>query len=387
MDAPDFQPISSPFRPLPPLAEELRALGEGVLAATPLGRRLAGLKLSSRAVFQSIDEGRAVHASIDGRYYRFAPSEATLAMIVGRSSTYSEILDAYWQETGLLIAPEALHDFLGTLLRFGLLHDGTDGPESVSRRSPPQSLPQLRFPLSHPDPWMDAMAPVGRLIFSRPFVLASLPAIAMAFWMALRHVGPIASPGESGALLVGLVLITALHELGHALCCRRWGARVPEMGIMIYWFMPMGYCDVSAAAMLPRKRHRLYVSLAGIYVQALVGVLAVAIWRFVPMSVAGRAYAIQLAALCLLANLLNLNPLLKLDGYFILTDLLETPNLRARAFRYLGSLITRKEPCPKSWGDGMLALYGIVGGLCTLGFAWEALRLLAHLAAGWFPAA
>src|SRR6185295_6730445 len=137
---------------------------------------------------------------------------------------------------------------------------------------------------------------------------------------------------------IGCVKI--LHELGHAMTCKHFGVEVHEMGFMLLVFSPCLYCDVSDAWRLRSKWQRIAVSAAGIVVELVLASLATIVWWYAQPGVVGLV-ALNIMIICTVNTLLiNGNPLMRYDGYFIFADLVETPNLWQRsreAFRYFWS--------------------------------------------------
>jgi putative peptide zinc metalloprotease protein len=132
----------------------------------------------------------------------------------------------------------------------------------------------------------------------------------------------------------GLVMaVTTMHEFAHGLTCSYFGGKVSRIGFMLIYFSPALYCDVSDAWMFPSKRQRVWVTFGGGYFQLVIWGVATVIWR-----VPADETVISSLALCAVVfggaqTLFNFNPLIKLDGYYMLSDYLEIPNLRAKAFK------------------------------------------------------
>lgn len=131
------------------------------------------------------------------------------------------------------------------------------------------------------------------------------------------------------------------HELGHAYAVKQWGGEVHEMGIMLVAFVPLPYVDASWSSAFPRKSNRMVVGVAGIIVDLFLAAIAVVVWVFAEPG-AVRAVAYNLIFVGGLSTLLlNGNPLIRFDSYYILADFLEIPNMAERANKYLGYLIQR----------------------------------------------
>ncbi len=130
--------------------------------------------------------------------------------------------------------------------------------------------------------------------------------------------------------------------MAHAVVCRYYGGEVREMGFLLLYFQPCFYADVSDAWLFKQKRHRLAVTLAGLWSQTVIMSLAVIVWRVTVDGSAINSLARITGIVCWATLLLNFNPLIKLDGYYLLSDWLEIPNLRAKAFGYLANVLQRR---------------------------------------------
>jgi len=152
------------------------------------------------------------------------------------------------------------------------------------------------------------------------------------------------------------------------LTCKHFGGEVHEMGFMLIYFQPALYCNVSDAWLFPEKSKRLWVGFAGPYFELFLWALATLAWRLTDTETWINYVALIVMTTSGVKTLFNFNPLIKLDGYYLLSDYLEIPNLRRRSFRYVGDWIKRLftfEPRPA----GELSrrerraylLYGLVG--------------------------
>ena len=135
--------------------------------------------------------------------------------------------------------------------------------------------------------------------------------------------------------------VTALHEFAHGLTCKHFGGEVHEMGFMLIYFQPAFYCNVSDAWLFPEKSKRLWVTFAGASFEIFLWALATLTWRAVEPGTWVSFAALVVMATSGIKCLFNLNPLIKLDGYYLLSDYLEIPNLRQKSVGYLRGLFRR----------------------------------------------
>src|SRR5208337_844269 len=142
-----------------------------------------------------------------------------------------------------------------------------------------------------------------------------------------------------GYLWLALGLVKVIHEFGHGLSCRHFGGEVHEMGAMLLCLTPCLYCNVSDAWTLPSKWRRMIIGFAGIYVELVIASLATVVWWNSASQPFLHNLSLGLMVVCSVNTVLfNGNPLLRFDGYYILADWLEIPNLRERANRFLGQI-------------------------------------------------
>lgn len=207
----------------------------------------------------------------------------------------------------------------------------------------------LRFPLVDPDRFLVKSMVLVKPLFSWAaallwlLVVGSAFVLAVQYWPELTHNLADRVLTRENLLLLWLVYpcIKLLHELGHAYATRIWGGEVHEMGIMLLALMPIPYVEASASAVFPDKRRRMAVAAAGMAVEVFVAALALFLWLGVePGRVSSIAYNVILIG-GVSTLLFNGNPLLRFDGYFLLMDWLEIPNLAQRSNRYLGYLLQR----------------------------------------------
>jgi putative peptide zinc metalloprotease protein len=207
----------------------------------------------------------------------------------------------------------------------------------------------LRFPLFDPDRFLRRTLPLVAPLFSWWGLAIWLAVVATGSVLAVSHWTDLTEniservldPANLVLLWFVYPVVKALHELGHAYATRRWGGEVHEIGIMLLVFSPVPYVDASASWAFADKRKRMVVGAIGIAVELFLGSLALFVWLTVQPG-AVRAVAYNVMLICGVSTLLfNGNPLLRFDGYYVLADAIEIPNLGARANQYLGHLFKR----------------------------------------------
>ncbi|MFP4282817.1 MAG: peptidase M50 [Opitutales bacterium] len=196
----------------------------------------------------------------------------------------------------------------------------------------------LKIPLFNPDPFLRRTVHLFAWCFSPLGLLVWLAAMGWGIQQLVVNWGEFADGARSLLglsnlpwLYLALIFTKTLHEFGHAYACRRYGREVPEMGIMLLVFNPLPYMDASSSYALPQKYRRVLIGSAGMIAELFVAALALVYWANTGDGIANRlAYNVAITA-SVATLLFNLNPLLRFDGYHILTDLMEVPNLQQRS--------------------------------------------------------
>lgn len=287
-----------------------------------------------------------------GEYFRLGPCEGFLLQLLDGKHSSGEIcrlFEARFQES---FSSEDLAGFLELAAAQRLLelpHAPGAGETHARDSSVPQapetaandgfqSLFYWRKRLIDPDRLLTWLARRAWFIWTWPFVAATvmLMAVAMALgWMnGAQYVTGLANAvrWETAVLAWLMILGTAvLHEFAHGMTCKHFGGEVHEIGFLLIFLMPGLYCNVSDSWLFPQKSRRLFVMLAGAYCDLLVFSLAVILWRLTVQETWTNYVCLVAFSVTGIRSFMNLNPLLKLDGYYLLSDLLEIPNLRQRA--------------------------------------------------------
>src|SRR5262249_29651979 len=207
----------------------------------------------------------------------------------------------------------------------------------------------LRVPLWHPDRFFEHTRPLANWLFGLPgavlwlFVVPPALVLAAQHWPELGADASVLLLAADNLLPSALVyfVLKVLHEFGHGFAVKAFGGAVHEFGLMILVFAPLPYVDASAASGFRSKWWRALVGAAGMIVEVFFAALALCVWLAVEPGLV-RALAFDAMVIAGVSTVvLNGNPLLRYDGYYILAELLEVPNLGQRATRYWGYLVDR----------------------------------------------
>lgn len=299
--------------------------------------------------------------SVSGGIHRF---NAAAYVLIGRMDGRQTVQDI-WENAGkLTVNASPTQDDVIRLL--GRLHEAdliqcdvlpnvvelfrqTQTQQSSGWKSRVKNPFSLRFPLCDPDKLFERWNFLTAAIFNSAMLILWSLVVLSAAVMAFMHWTDLANSlsdqlfSPRNLLLLWLIypLVKILHELGHAWAVKKWGGEVHEMGIMLIALTPIPYIDATASASFQEKRHRIAVAAAGMMVELLLSSVALFVWLNVETGlISAVAYNVMLIG-GISTLLFNGNPLMRYDGYYMLADLVEIPNLGQRSTRYLGYLLQR----------------------------------------------
>lgn len=207
----------------------------------------------------------------------------------------------------------------------------------------------VRIPLWNPERILDRLRPVAQWMFTPRMMLMWLVFMASCLALAIAHRDDIRlalapdfwTVDHTVLLALIYIAIKLVHELSHGLAIKAWGGEVREIGIMLLWFFPCPYVDGTAAAIFPDKRKRALVAAAGIMAELTLAAIGLLVFLNVEPGLV-RTMALDVMLVGTVSTLLaNGNPLLKFDGYYVLEDWVEIPNLATRSQRYYLYLLKR----------------------------------------------
>ena len=333
-----------------------------------LPRVREGLKI------QAISPTEYVVKRRDNRqYFSIGPLEAFLLEQLIERNSAEEIKVAFADRFQDQLSDADLKEFIGAIRPMGLLQpsaskttsktnianpssaEGTFANQDVDAdgAEPEETKPRSRFslrdqsalffrvPLCDPDEFL------GRFVSKVPFVwtrwflvlagcfmLAALTVMISSSAELANGLPDSAGWGHAALFILVMLVCTSLHEVGHGATLKHFGGEVHDSGLLFMFFTPCMYCNVSDAWLIPDKWKRLAVTAAGGVCDLCVWALAVFVWRVTVIGTLVNQIAFMALTICGGRSLLNFNPLLRLDGYYLLSDWLSIPNLRPRAKDY-----------------------------------------------------
>lgn len=365
-------------------------MAEPQAPASDLGSRLGDVRASVRPnleVSRHIFSGKPMYVVRDpvtAQSHRFSADDYQLFISIDQSRTLKESLQQLiTQKRVNTEQSDDFYRFVVHLHQMGLLtlplSDGTTLHNRHKQRVDAQKkgrllkLLFLKVPLAKPDKWLDHTQHWFAPLFTLTAMWIWLGCLALCGVVLLMHwqefvnpLGTMLTLSNLPILWVLLVSLKSFHELGHAYACKRFGGTVPEIGAMIMMGTPCAYVDASSSWSFPNRWHRMVVALAGMYFESMLAMVALIVWLVTDTGQIHSAaqYAIVLSTVVTIG--FNANPLMRYDGYFILSDLVNMPNLHRDAKAAAASFIKWvlfglpiKVSASKTWIHVVMTLFGL----------------------------
>jgi len=232
----------------------------------------------------------------------------------------------------------------------------------------------LKVPLVDPDALLNRLRWLIRILWSKPFLLVWLATVCIAAKYGIENFDTLKdnaqgflSPSNIGWVYVCTVFVKLLHEFGHASVVKRYGGEVHTLGVMFMLLVPLPYVDATASWSFRSKSRRMLVGAAGMLTEFFIASVALILWANLGGGIVkSLAYNVLIMA-SVSTVLFNINPLMRFDGYYMLTDLLDMPNLQQRSVQHLKYLLERyaffkrdAEPVAETWIERFIyAIYGV----------------------------
>jgi putative peptide zinc metalloprotease protein len=334
----------------------------------PTAERRKQVKLRIRAdlfITEQKYEGRLCHVVKDPvslKYYRFNKQEYYVFERLTGGSTLEDIRKEFEKR----FAPdrltlEDLEGFARQLVTAGLVqHESPNAARELFAKRKKQrrtkrlatftNILYIKLPVFDPDRLLTWMIPKLNWIFTYTFLWLSVALMASAglfvafhystFYAKLPAYHEFFAYNTLLYMWLALGVVKVIHEFGHGLSCKAFGGESHEMGFLFMCFSPALYCNVTDSWTVADKWKRITISFAGIWVELIIAAISTFVWWYTPHWPFANNVAMCLMVLCSVSTFVfNANPLMRFDGYYIMADWLEVPNLREKSNRFLSQLV------------------------------------------------
>lgn len=319
-------------------------------------------------------------------WFRITPDAYDFLCRLGQGRTVDEAwTEALAADSERALTQEEVVQLLGSLNLSNLLqYDRGDSHASQFKRQTKRQSREwralllgvlsIKLPLLDPDRLLERALPLIRAVYTPYGLVGYLLLLALGAKALMdesdRLFGQSAgllAPSNLGLLYIGFLIAKLLHEFSHAAVCKLYGGEVHKMGLMLLMFAPIPYVDATASWGFRSWAQRLFVGAAGVVAELAVAALAALLWaNTAPGVLNALAYNVIFAA-SVSTLLFNLNPLLRFDGYHMLVDLIDIPNLFQRSreqLRYLGQRfvlgLAQAQPAARTRAEALLLpVYGV----------------------------
>ena len=310
-----------------------------------------------------------IHDPMTGTFNKIGWGEATVLQRLRKGQTLALMLGELRQQTTLTAGHEEVAELCKDAERRGLTIDSQIRPArelleiATNKKTGPlkwviHHYLYFRIPLFHPDDFLTRTLAWVRPLGSRPAIFVYLFFAFIGLYFLSQRFESFVSTFTNffslkGLIAYGLVIVflKTLHEFGHAFVAKHHGVRVPTMGLAFMVFAPVAYSDVTDAWRLRSRKDRLSISLAGIKVELVIGAFAMALWGLTPSGILNSICFLLSTTTLLSTILVNLNPAMRFDGYYILSDFWGIDNLSSESAKFTKWFLRRTllgidAPCP-----------------------------------------
>jgi putative peptide zinc metalloprotease protein len=320
---------------------------------------------------EQIDEGeltvRVLVPSQDAMY-RFPPQNWALVQLFDGQRSFEEVAELFSGQTGYEYSADEIREFAASLealdfwyktpqeKNIQLFQTSAEERRKLlkSRKSKFGDLSEIAFPAINPDKFVTWLYSHTSFIYTWWFTVLSVAAFALMAGISTIHWSEIGrdtvqffnftekSWADVGVFYVLALATMCVHELAHAHACKHFGGRVPSMGFMLIYLTPAFYTDTSEGFVLGTRSQRLVIAMAGAWVELIICAIATPIWWATPPDTMPHEVAYLLMLMTGIASLMiNWNPLMKLDGYYMLCEIIGIPDLKEVSTVYVSAWVKR----------------------------------------------
>ena len=311
----------------------------------------ADLIVSSSHLHGTGPEGAIIKDPVSNRYFSMSERVVSVLQLCDGTKNVQEIADAFNQSVLQPVSVEAVERLIENMDKAGLFQSQqkqATTPRNSNLAALLRRLLFLKIKTFNPDRLLEKALRYVKPFFTVHFVVLATALMLSAVCLLvfglfnLRNTTMTAiRPSEIGIGWSLCFAIAILHELAHGFACKHWGGQVKSMGLLFLYFNPALYCDVSDAWLFAKRSQRLWTMAAGAFFEGFIWAIIVWIGAFFPLSPGQQRICTFMILFTGIKIIINLNPLIKLDGYYILSDALSIPNLRSRSFRYSRQILKK----------------------------------------------
>ena len=338
--------------------------------ATPMGQAAEHLQVKLRPdliVQPQFYEGMTHYVIKDPialKYFRFKVEEYFLLQQFDGKQTLQDVKRAFERKyRPQTITVDDLLRFASQLHEAGIaLIDSPDQAQALVRRHKKNqwkkiwqffaNILYIKIPVVDPEKMLSGMYPYFRWLYTSWFIafsvgmmLAALTLVASQWSTFSTRLPDFQSFFNWHSIVYfwcSLAIIKVIHEFGHGLTAKHFGGEVHEMGMLFLVLTPALYCDVTDSWLLPSKWKRIWISAAGIYVECFLASLATFVWWNTEQGLLNSLSLATMFICSVNTIMFNANPLLRYDGYYVMSDYLEIPNLRVKSTQFFAYLFQEK---------------------------------------------
>jgi putative peptide zinc metalloprotease protein len=302
-----------------------------------------------------------------GLMYRITWAQWSLARLFDGNRSYATIAELYSQQMGTFYDEQTIFEFASELQTAGfwyqtpqeknvllLLQSKEERRQNLKAKSRYSDLSMITFPAFNPDGFLNWLYPKTRFIYSKWFTALTSGAFLFTLGLTLSHWSEIGRDtlefykfaDKTFADIVVLYLlgifVVAVHEFAHAHACKHAGGRVPAMGFALIFLTPAFYTDTTEGAVMGTRSQRLVISLAGIWAELMVCSIATPIWWLTaPDTLIHEGAYFMMMLTGIVSLVVNWNPLIKLDGYYMLCEIIGIAELKEDSTAYLSAWVKK----------------------------------------------
>jgi putative peptide zinc metalloprotease protein len=365
---------------------------------------------------EHIEDGKPIVRALvpsQDAMYRFPPANFALAQEFDGLRTFDEIAESYSARTGMEYSADEIREFAVALESAGFWHKTAleknilmMQKDAEKRRkllktgkSKYGDLAQITFPAVNPDKFLTWFHSYTWWVYTWNFTLFTLAGFAIMTAITISHWGEIGRDtlqffnfSEKSWADVGTFYLVALgamcwHEIGHGHACKHYGGRVPSMGFLLIYLTPAFYTDTSEGQVMGSRYQRLIIALAGAWAELYICAAATVIWWLSPPDTNLHSVAYMMMLITGIASLLiNFNPLIKLDGYYMMCEIFGLVDLKENSTAYVSAWVKRhfwRLPVevpyvPRRWRLGYV-VYALLSGLYSYTILYVVARFVGNV--------